>query len=359
MTADDGDLGAFKRAVNSIPRVELVKLCEEEFGRSTPSGDLWKDQRKPDLVDSLVTNLPSTRLRELAADGAARVRAPGFHGFIWHLHTSAEKIASPLGTLDRITEDHLAGELKNPVVSAVDAGHSSSGASVFAELRYTTEDWQVTPSGQAQLFEKHRTANIALDLLTGVLTVFASNAATAGIIASGVADLFEVTIAPLTLNQVEVPSVDGASFAPSALQVLEVVYGRFAESYDILHAPTIWIRPTAAGAVARERASRGEGADMFDDGVVRTELRAGAEIRGIRFYLRERPPSGDPAAPVATLAATIKADDDLGISLQLARGSYSTDRVMRIYEDLRSRMMHPAPSSGVALTAKLQVISGK
>ena len=244
-------------------------------------------------------------------------------------------------------------------MSAVDgeAGLESSESSTFAELRYSTEHWQVTPDGMVQRFEKHRTANIALDLLTGVLTVFAPDAATAGIIASAVADLLEARITPLTLNQVQVPSVDGASLAPSALQVLEVVYGRFAERYAILHAPNIWIRPVAADAVAEERASRGEGADMFDDDVVRSDLRNGAEIRGIRFYLRERPPADYPEAPVATLAATVKADDHLGISLRLARGSYSTDRVMRIYEDLRSMMMRPQPSSGRALTAKLQAIA--
>ena len=358
MSAPSGDMDALRRAVSSIPKNELVAICEAEFGEAA-TGDPWRSRLKREIVQSLVTTLPEARVRELAADGYARVRTPGFLGFIWHLHDYDEEPTTVLSALGGITDEHLAGELTSPRIVDVNDENLQEplGRSVFVELQYVTEDWQVTPDGQTHRIERHRTANIAIDLFTGVLTVFASPARSAGIIADGVASLLQANVTPLTLNQVAVPSVNGSAFAPSTLRVLEVVYGRFAERYDILHAPTIWIRPMAEGAVARERASSGEGADMFADPVVRAELSSGAEIRGIRFHLRERPQDGDRSASLATLAATVKADDQLGISLRLARGGYPTDRVMRIYEDLRSKMMRPAPSSGATLTARLRAIA--
>lgn len=302
-------------------------------------------------VDFLIDNLPDHELLALAAQGSDTPRNPPLRGFIWRMSTGGAASGDALSTAISELAGAGSGDLLDLQLEQTDLG-GEMGATVYW-VTFHTEEWGTIDTEWKRTLSTG-SAYVAIDAADRILTVFTGAHAVADALGSAIAEAIGVSITPVRLGAVAVPDnlpPAAAKLSGPTLELLEIIYGRFAEQFEIGFTSYVNSDPMPSKQRPERQGARHSIEDVILTDDIRSDLMLGDLMRTVRFSLTRANGGDDSERQPLHVEVTIDSDVETGLVLTVAGASTRREEGLGLYEDLRRAVMRKDASDGVGLAA--------
>jgi hypothetical protein len=328
---DDDLIGHIRR----LGREDLAETCEARLGPAPDGTTSWMSLSPTRMAEDLVKRLSQRELRQLAAQGAAKQRAPSVGGPSWS-HDASQRLCAELASRALAPLSERLSARWRDVEAHLDVPELLDGV---VYLRYTQDTWQ--PSGNdLVLTQERRQALILLDYNDQVTTVSARSEKEALFI--GASWAYVVGATPDAMELTFPPSIKDDLLSPPAIQMLEAAYGRLGSIGRIVNVDRIWTRPQDPGAQVDEQRASGEAKHVLLHEDVHRQLRRGDHITGLAFqleYLYKPRGREQRYVPHVTLSST-----NGPLVVKVTQRGHSIELASYVYQELRRALGRETPS---------------
>jgi hypothetical protein len=318
-----------RKALSRLSRARLQSECEDRLP-PRPEDDPWDKLLKDQLVTALMEGLKPAVTLELVAEGLTQTRAPSVGGPSWYFDTSKHNVDTlkdrlvnhpPLVASDRVRQ-----------VSVEFQSSDLLDAKFILDYR---EPRLGVMNGQPVDYEVRHQARAVFDLSDGVLTISADSNDDA--IKIGEAILLSLDDNEQARVSVSiVPAVKNKKLSTPTLEMVDAIWGRMGAICEVINVEKAWTRRKEEDSSVEEETAKGSGRDVLEDKKLRERIVDG-DLIGVRCVVKYVY-SFNGKERVIRSKITFSRQSD-GMFLRVAKGDYSEDRMIELYQQIRRSLL--------------------